>query len=111
MQRIGLGAALAGAAMLAAGLALAQRTPGNESNGHQLAKTWCAGCHFVEAHELNAKDAVPSFAAVAAMKSTTQLSLDAFLQTSHHNMPDWRLTRQQVDDVVAYILSLRSSSS
>jgi mono/diheme cytochrome c family protein len=60
---------------------------------------------------MDAKDAVPSFAAVAAMKSTTQLSLQAFLQTNHHNMPDWRLTRQQVDDVVAYILTLRPKSS
>jgi mono/diheme cytochrome c family protein len=45
------------------------------------------------------------------MKSTTALSLQAFLQTSHHNMPDWRLTRQQVDDVVAYIVTLRPKSS
>jgi mono/diheme cytochrome c family protein len=102
-----LSATIAGVAGLAAGLALAQAAPGSAANGYALAKTWCAGCHFVEPREMHAKDTVPSFAAVAAMKSTTQLSLDAFLQTSHHNMPDWRLTRQQVDDVVAYILSLR----
>lgn len=111
MRWMVLSAAMAGAATLAAGLALAQGTPGNANNGHALATTWCAGCHFVEPRELHTKDAVPSFAAVAAMKSTTELSLQAFLQTSHHNMPDWRLTRQQVDDVVAYIVSLRPKSS
>ena len=111
MRWIHLSAAVAGAAILASGLAFAQQTQGSALRGHDLAKTWCAGCHLIEARELRAKDAVPSFAAVAAMKSTTQLSLNAFLQTSHHNMPDWRLTRQQVDDVVAYILSLRPKST
>jgi mono/diheme cytochrome c family protein len=111
MRWMQLTAAAAGAVSLATGLALAQQTPGNASSGYGLAKTWCAGCHYIEPRELNARDAVPSFAGVAAMKSTTQLSLDAFLQTSHHNMPDWRLTRQQVDDVVAYILSLHPKSS
>jgi mono/diheme cytochrome c family protein len=103
--------AVAGAAMASAGGAAAQQAPGDTNAGHELAKTWCAGCHIVEPQEMDAKDAVPSFAAVAAMKSTTQLSLQAFLQTNHHNMPDWRLTRQQVDDVVAYILTLRPKSS
>ena len=102
--------AIAGAAM-AAGGAAAQQVPGNAGSGHELAKSWCAGCHFVEPQEMRTKDAVPSFAAVAAMKSTTELSLQAFLQTSHHNMPDWRLSRQQLDDVIAYILSLRPKSS
>ena len=102
--------AIAGAAM-AAGGAAAQQAPGNSGSGHELANSWCAGCHFVEPREMRTKDAVPSFAAVAAMKSTTELSLQAFLQTSHHNMPDWRLSRQQLDDVIAYILSLRPRSS
>jgi mono/diheme cytochrome c family protein len=53
----------------------------------------------------------PGFAAIAAMKSTTELSLQAFLQTPHDHMPDWRLSRQQIDDVVAYIMSLRPTSS
>jgi hypothetical protein len=35
------------------------------------------------------------------------MSLHAFLITPHANMPDYRLTPQQIDDVVTYILSLR----
>jgi len=97
--------------MAAAGGAAAQQAPGDATAGYALAQSWCAGCHFVDQQEMRAKDAVPSFAAVAAMKSTTELSLQAFLQTNHHNMPDWRLTRQQVDDVVAYILTLRPKAS
>jgi mono/diheme cytochrome c family protein len=97
--------------VLAEGAASAAPPPGNASHGHELAKTWCTGCHFVEAHEMTAKDAVPSFNAIGAMKSTTVPSLRAFLQTRHQNMPDWWLTRQQIEDVIAYITSLRASSS
>ena len=99
------------AAGLTAGSALAQQPPGDAARGHALAKTWCSSCHQIEAHEMTAKDAVPSLASVAAMKSTTALSLQAFLQTPHGNMPDWRLTRQQIDDVVAYILTLRGGAT
>lgn len=103
--------AMAGAAALMASPALAQEPPGDADKGHVLAKTWCSGCHLVEANETTARDVVPSLAAVAAMKSTTVLSLQAFLQTPHDHMPDWRLTRKEIDDVVAYIMSLRQHAS
>jgi hypothetical protein len=41
------------------------------------------------------------------MKSTTPLSLRAFLQTPHERMPDLHLSRDEIDDLTAYILSLR----
>jgi hypothetical protein len=41
------------------------------------------------------------------MSSTTGMSLRAFLLTPHARMPDIQLSREQTDDVVAYILSLR----
>jgi mono/diheme cytochrome c family protein len=52
-------------------------------------------------------DAVPTFAAIAAMKSTTAMSLTAFLSTSHTPMPDYSLSRDDIANVSAYILSLR----
>jgi hypothetical protein len=54
-----------------------------------------------------ASDAAPSFAAVARMSSTTNLSLRAFLLTPHRRMPDLAPSRGQIDDVVACILSLQ----
>ena len=103
--------AAAGAAILAAAPAAAQQPNGNSDRGHALAQTWCSGCHLIEGRETTARDTVPSFAAIAAMKSTTVLSLEAFLQTPHGRMPDWRLTRQQIDDVVTYIMTLRPTAS
>jgi hypothetical protein len=42
------------------------------------------------------------------MPATTSMSLHVFLLTPHANMPNYHLTPQEIDDVVAYILSLRS---
>ena len=41
------------------------------------------------------------------MPSTTEMSLRAFLQTPHARMPDYRLSTQELDGVVAWILALK----
>ena len=41
------------------------------------------------------------------MPSATALSLRVFLQTPHVRMPDFQLSNNEIDDVVAYILSLK----
>jgi mono/diheme cytochrome c family protein len=85
----------------------AQVPTGDPDVGGGIARTWCANCHVVEARPTRGGDAVPSFSAIAAMPSTTALSLTAFLQTPHGRMPNFQLSRQQIDDAVAYILSLK----
>jgi mono/diheme cytochrome c family protein len=102
------GAALIATLALAAAPALAQPEPGDARAGQRLAVTWCANCHQVAPGGPGpANDAAASFAAIVAMPSTTSMSLRVFLQSPHGNMPDYRLTREQMDDVVAYLLSLR----
>lgn len=91
---------------LAAGPAFAQNT-GNALAGHALARQWCAACHLVAPGEGRASDAAPAFEAVARRPSTTETSLRVFLQSPHQRMPNYTLTRQETDDVVAYILGLR----
>jgi len=96
--------------VLIAGSAYAQTLPGDPANGRALAQRDCAGCHLVSDRQTGpAADGVPSFAAVARMPSTTELSLRAFLRTPHPPMPDLALSRRDMDDVVSYILSLRNS--
>ncbi|HYF08855.1 MAG TPA: cytochrome c [Acetobacteraceae bacterium] len=88
--------------------AAAQSEIGDAREGRRLAETWCANCHRVGPQGPGpANDAAAAFAAIAAMPSTTAMSLRVFLQTPHANMPDYRLTRDQTDNLVAYILSLR----
>ena len=77
--------------------------------GEQLAKTSCAGCHQVDKNDLPKRsDAIPSFVSVANMNSTTAMSLRVFLSTPHANMPDYSLSRNEISNVSAYILSLRT---
>lgn len=78
------------------------------SRGEALVGAWCLPCHSV-----GRPGAVPSrdldFAAIARMPSTTEMSLRAFLQSSHREMPNVILQPQDRDDIITYILSLRKA--
>ena len=50
---------------------------------------------------------VPTFTAIASMPSTTPIALRVYLQTPHARMPDLHLSRDETDNLIAYILSLR----
>lgn len=105
---IPLGLGVVAALALAAGTTRAQES-GNVFVGHELAQRWCASCHAIEAAApRQASDAVPSFAAIAAMPSTTAASLRVFLATPHARMPDYALSRDDIANMSAYILSLRN---
>lgn len=82
---------------------------GSPAEGQHFARELCAACHYVEA-DGPVHDPMPprAFTAIAADPKTTEASLRVFLQSPHIDMPDFILTRQQTDDVVAYILSLAS---
>ncbi|MFM7343954.1 MAG: c-type cytochrome [Tagaea sp.] len=83
------------------------QSTGNALAGQTLARQWCASCHLISGTEGRTSDAAPPFEAVARRASTTETSLWVFLQTPHRQMPNYTLTRQETDDVVAYILGLR----
>jgi mono/diheme cytochrome c family protein len=77
--------------------------------GRMLARTWCAGCHNVSPGVTAMKEgAAPPFQLVANSKGMTQTALTAFLMTNHGRMPDYSLTRKEISDVSAYILSLKN---
>ena len=100
---------LAGAMLLgvAGGRAVAQE-PGDVGAGRTLAGKWCSSCHVVDPDQkIGSSTGAPTFSAIARMKETTRLSLRVFLQTSHDRMPNLQLNRDEVDNLSAYILSLR----
>ena len=79
---------------------------GDIKAGRHLSETWCSSCHLVEAGATNGvSNGVPTFVGIARLKSTTVLR--AFLQTPHAAVPDLHLSRDETDDLVTYILSLR----
>ena len=98
------------AALLLAGTAEAQTTivttKGNAASGAEIARTWCRNCHVIDSSATEASDAVPSFPAIAKRPATTEDALRTFI-TVPHRMPNFQLTPQQIDDVTAYILSLK----
>jgi mono/diheme cytochrome c family protein len=84
------------------------QTEGDPDAGGKLAQTWCENCHVVAPSQQRATSTgAPAFTAIAAMKSTTFMGLRAFLQTPHDRMPDLHLSRDEIDDVAAYIISLK----
>jgi mono/diheme cytochrome c family protein len=81
---------------------------GDVATGRRLSDTWCSSCHLVgPGSERGVSNGAPTFVAIAQQNSTTVLSLRVFLQTPHARMPDLHLSRDEIDDLAAYILSLR----
>lgn len=92
---------------LAAAPAAAQG-PGDPAAGRALALQTCAACHAAVAGQRRpAMDSAPPFAVIARNPAATPDGLRAFLQTPHPVMPDLKLSRQEISDVIAYIQSLR----
>lgn len=80
---------------------------GDAANGAVIAERWCTGCHAVGPASGRATDGAPTLQSVADRASTTVMSLQVFLRTPHARMPDLSLTREETDDLIAYIVGLR----
>ena len=103
-ETVGLGAFLLTAA---ARPSVAQEV-GDAAAGRRLAETWCSNCHVVTpTAERATSNGVPTFTGIAQLPSTTPMALNVFFQTPHSRMPDLHLSRQEIADLTAYILSLR----
>jgi len=98
-------AALA-AAFLVASVGLAEAAGSPEAGSH-LANQWCSGCHLVNAKQTEALADAPPFAEIAKKSDSDIAALEGFLMDPHPPMPQMSLTRQQIQDLLAYISSLR----
>jgi len=103
-------AVLLGAGWLLAltGSAHAKDQPGNAAAGLRFAEMWCSGCHPVALRVARTGGIAPDFGTIADRPETNAQTLKAFLDSSHQLMPNFRLTPEEANDVIAYILSLRS---
>ena len=82
---------------------------GDAARGATLASTVCAQCHAVRAGELRSPDPMaPNFSSIATTLGMTDRALRVWLQSSHPTMPNYVLSPGERNDVVAYILSLKS---
>jgi mono/diheme cytochrome c family protein len=88
--------------------ALAQQLPGDPDAGRAFAQRLCADCHVIGDRSTGrAPEGAPSFPSIATGSTTTELGLRTFLEKPHRGMPNLALTRREIDDAIAFILSLR----
>ena len=96
--------ALSLAARASACSASAALAAGDAAQGRVLARTWCSGCHTVEA---GGTDAAPPLATIANRPDRTEAYLFTWLSDPHPPMPQLNLGRQEIADIIAYLQSLR----
>jgi mono/diheme cytochrome c family protein len=99
--------------------ALAEVPSGDQiAAGHKFAETVCGVCHVVTQQ----RDELPffappgpSFAVLAQRPALTEQALREFLGSNHRNlgparaMPNPRLVDYQIDEIVAYFMSLKAA--
>jgi mono/diheme cytochrome c family protein len=88
-------------------VAAAQDLRGDPAAGLRLAQAWCAECHAVGSKTTQPRQNAASFTELANLPSTTALSLNAFLRSSHRSMPNLIIAPGDAEHIVAYILSLK----
>ena len=81
---------------------------GDVERGRLYVETACAGCHAVRGGQSESPNpnALP-FEAIAQTSGLAAPSLFMLLRTSHETMPNIVIATKDLEDVVAYILSLK----
>jgi len=94
--------------MGAAGPAVSQEF-GDARAGYAYARQVCSECHAVQKGQLTSPHSrAPSFTTVADTPGMSEMALRVWFQSPHPSMPNLNLTEKNGDDLIAYILSLRT---
>lgn len=76
------------------------------AQGRATAEAWCANCHVVGSGTRTGNDAAPSFVSITR-RQPEPTALRTWLGQRHkETMPNYELSRAEIDNLVAYILSL-----
>jgi mono/diheme cytochrome c family protein len=88
-------------------------TKPDPENGRTISRALCTNCHVIEkgsnAAAVNAD--VPSFPAIANKPNQSAEHISTWLLSAHGPMPNVHLTRKELRDLSAYIISLRKTKS
>ena len=85
---------------------------GDPRYGLSLARQVCFECHAIQPQQLMSPNPrAPTFPQLAATPGMTSAALTVALTTPHVGMPMFRLSSEQREDIIAYILSLRGGGS
>ena len=85
------------------------QTAASIARGQEIAERACGGCHSPSGRPGSTVQGTdpPSFSAIAGQTNQTPQRLQSFIMTPHRPMPGIPLSLAEVNDVVAYILSLK----
>jgi len=80
--------------------------------GKVLAEKLCTNCHLIgsNAQQAHANADVPSFSEIANLEGQTAGAITARIMMPKHPMPTIPLTKVELADLAAYILSLRDGA-
>ena len=107
MRRI----SLAILAIFASTLHASAQDVGDAKQGSLLALATCAQCHAIRPGESRSPNPMaPNFTSIATTLGMTDRALRVWLQSSHPTMPNIILSNDEKDNVVAYIMSLRTAN-
>ena len=85
----------------------------DQTRGHAFAQASCAACHAIERDSvLSPNPQAPPFPAIVNQKGLTAETLSSWLRDAH-NYPSemqFELDSKRVDDLVAYLLTLRDAN-
>ena len=94
--------------LLAAAVAASSASAGDIAAGFKHAKEICAKCHVVATGVGGGgTDGAPPFETIPNQLKRTEPQIKTFLSRPHGRMPDFVMTRREIDDLAAYIMSLR----
>ena len=103
---------LAGLSTAMAALPLHAEEDAAAKRGLGLAQQVCSECHAVQAQQLQSPNArAPTFLGLATTPGMTSTALTVALTTPHAGMPMFRLTADQRESIIAYILGLKQAGS
>jgi mono/diheme cytochrome c family protein len=80
---------------------------GDPGAGAAYAKQVCAKCHAIDRTGISPEPSAPPFRDVANTPGMTATALSVWLTTSHPTMPNIVVERDDLDNVIAFILSLK----
>ena len=90
-------------------LSTARAQEGDRRKGLAVAQDLCASCHAISRGAGTSPNVkAPTFETIAAVRGMTALALGVALRSSHNEMPNIILDREQRENVIAYILSLQA---
>lgn len=76
-------------------------------HGKELAQRLCSNCHLVSNTQTQAVVDVPTFKEIANMRGQTEGAIMAKIVIPKHTMPVIPITKAELKDLAAYIMSLQ----